>query len=876
MALAEICLMEFRRLNKAWLFMMFLAAFVALSAIPFAFIRYYTLRKVENEMRSSLNESYYLLTEKIADMIDQVYIQVWLSNLAHLRNALDYAVIHDEAERNALLNSFFQQEADMLTLSLALPNAAEPVHFLKQARIQQLAQANAAGTAAFFNLPAAVTTTDQETPLIRMPLVFASSHEVFLPVDVFINWADGQTAQLHGVYELTQGLRQIEKELPVGNKEMYVVDRAGNILFSNRREHFAEGAILHLPIMAKVRDSLAGAARIFQLEIFTDQATRYVGNFSTTRYVKWAVVVVEPYNSAYALVLDTQRQIFFWAGVAVLLCITCATFFAWFFSRFIVNAEQALLAAKEAADSANRAKSEFLANMSHEIRTPLNAVIGFSELLGAQVKDPKQQSYLAAIRTGGRSLLTLINDILDLSKIEAGRLEIQTEPVNLKLIVEEVRQIFTLKAGEKHLELLVAVDPQLPRALVLDEARLRQVLLNLVGNAVKFTDKGHVAISARVVEPQDLGRPFPGPPLNQGREKMGGGSLLPPLNQGMAGEGSRPTVNLRLTVEDTGIGIPANQIAAVFESFRQQDGQSTRKYGGTGLGLTISKRLIELMHGQITVQSQVGEGSAFEIYLPHVPVAAGAAAPTILAAAANAQPLTFARGTVLVADDVPFNRTLLQEWLSQAGLDVIEAEDGEQAEQFAETRRPDVILLDLRLPKVDGYQALQWLKSQAATQAIPVIALTATATTAEAAKIAAAGFDGGLTKPLDMPALFAELAHYLPVIAQAEAEAAPVAKKSALSELLPAQRELRPELLRVLTTELQPLWETLHGALDMDEIETFAERLSSVGATYQAPGLIRYAAQLRESAQQFDILRLEMALREFPDFLAALTRKASV
>jgi signal transduction histidine kinase/CheY-like chemotaxis protein len=836
--------MEFRRLNKVWLFMMFFVAFLVLSFIPFAFIKYYTLRKVENEMRSLRNESYYLLTEKIADMLDQVYIQTWLSNLMQLRNRLDYTIIADEAARNALLNTIFQQEPDMLTLSLLLPNPDQPLHFLKQKRLLELMQIDSEGVPAFFNLPDVKSISSGETPFIQTPIVFKVSHAVFLPIDLLINWDEGQIAQLHCVYELTQGLQQIEHEFPVGNKEMYIVTQAGEILFASRQKHFAAGQTLQLPLMEKIRDSLAdathiaqaGATRKAQLEIFTYQDISYVGNFSTMRYVNWAVVVMEPYQLAYGLVLGTQGQIVFWAGVAVLLCIAYATFFAWFFSLFIVKAEQALMEAKEAADSANRSKSEFLANMSHEIRTPLNAVIGFSELLGSQVKDPKQQSYLSAIQTGGRSLLTLINDILDLSKIEAGRLEIQPQPVNLQLVVEEVRQIFTMKVNEKHLELLVEYDQNIPRALVLDEARLRQVLLNLVGNAVKFTDVGHVSITVHLIEQQDIAS----------------------------------TVNLLLTVEDTGIGIPENQITAIFEAFKQQDGQSTHKYGGTGLGLTISRRLVELMHGQITVRSTVGQGSVFEIWLRNVPVAVGEDVKMRRESALTAKTFSFERGTVLVADDAPSNRALLREWLAQAGLTIIEAEDGRQAVQMAQEHHPDVILMDLRMPNLDGYEATQQIKAQIETQAIPIIALTAIATTDETAKARSCGFDGYLVKPLVIQTILTELARFLPVVDQGGAAPTPAMQRAERNDFMPEQRERIPELLGVFQTELLPIWEMLHGVMDMDEFEIFADRLNVIGTDYQAQGLIRYAEQLRGWAQQFDITRLDVALREFSEMMADL------
>ena len=214
--------------------------------------------------------------------------------------------------------------------------------------------------------------------------------------------------------------------------------------------------------------------------------------------------------------------------------------------------EAQLQQAKEKADSANRAKSEFLANMSHEIRTPMNAVLGFSDILATKITDKQHKSYLNSIQTAGKSLLTLINDILDLSKIEAGRLDIQYEPVQPLVFFTELQQIFSQSMAEKHLKLIIELDENLPKALLLDETRLRQVLLNLIGNAIKFTDSGYVKLCADKIYTEN------------------------------------DHVDLILAVEDSGIGIPADQQALIFESFKQQDGQSTRQYGGTGLGLAIT------------------------------------------------------------------------------------------------------------------------------------------------------------------------------------------------------------------------------------------------------------------------------------------------
>ncbi|WP_092020948.1 transporter substrate-binding domain-containing protein [Marinobacter zhejiangensis] len=240
------------------------------------------------------------------------------------------------------------------------------------------------------------------------------------------------------------------------------------------------------------------------------------------------------------------------------------------------------------AESANRAKSEFLANMSHEIRTPMNAVIGYSDLLDKSVSDPRQRSYLEAIRAGSRSLLMLINDILDLSRIEAGKMRLEIGPLAVRRLLDDVRYIFDLRAREQGISLDVSVDPAMPAVMMLDETRLRQVLFNLVGNAIKFTHQGGVTVNAGV----DL----------------------------CHADGESLSCRLMITVSDSGIGISQDQQERIFDAFEQQEGQSSRRYGGTGLGLAISRKLVVMMGGELTVTSEPGQGSTFTVSLPDVEV----------------------------------------------------------------------------------------------------------------------------------------------------------------------------------------------------------------------------------------------------------------
>ncbi|MCP4110965.1 MAG: response regulator [Desulfobacteraceae bacterium] len=312
------------------------------------------------------------------------------------------------------------------------------------------------------------------------------------------------------------------------------------------------------------------------------------------------------------------------------------------------------------ADAANRAKSEFLANMSHELRTPLNAVTGFCELLSSLVSDKKQKSYLNAIKTAGKSLLTLITDILDLSEIEAGMMEIHLEPVNPQIIFNEIEHIFRLKITDKNLQFITEIDKELPTALILDETRLRQILLNLVGNAVKFTEQGHIRLSVKKIYKT----------------------------------GDKSSIDLIISVEDTGIGIPEQDQATIFESFKQQYGHDAKKFGGTGLGLSISKRLTEIMNGRISVRSTVGVGSAFEITLRDVNISSA----EISAIACDIENTSFEKAKVLVVDDIESNRDMLNEVLVMVNLEVLTAENGQEAVLLAREYQPDIILMDIRMP----------------------------------------------------------------------------------------------------------------------------------------------------------------------------------
>ena len=519
-------------------------------------------------------------------------------------------------------------------------------------------------------------------------------------------------------------------------------------------------------------------------------------------------------------------------------------------------ARAAAEAARAQAEAANAAKSEFLANMSHEIRTPMNAILGFSELLRTQMAASKDRGYLDAISSSGRTLLALINDILDLSKIEAGKLELQYEPICVPRLVAEIQQLFSIKASEKGLQLLVEIDPRLPRGLMLDEVRLRQVLFNVVGNALKFTEQGHVKIKAS----------FERPPGNQ----PAGTSLS------AADEPDETRIDLILEVSDTGIGIPKEQQEHIFGAFSQVAGQSTRKFGGTGLGLTITRRLTEMMHGVVKVTSEPGRGSTFRFEFPNVMITELAESDAI-GSGGDGDFTQFAPATILVADDIALNRELLTGYFEGTGHKVFLAVNGVEAVAQAETLRPDIILMDMRMPEMDGHEATKRVKANPDLKHVRVIAVTASSFREEEAK-ARKICDGFIRKPFNRSELIAELKRFLkpaqsrpvePTVAGETPVAAAVT--APISE---AVRAKRPELLQKLRHEEKAVWPALCEAQVMGEIEAFARRLQGWAEAGEWPGLANYAGKLDQQVQEFDLDRLPKTLAEFPELVGKLAAEA--
>lgn len=496
--------------------------------------------------------------------------------------------------------------------------------------------------------------------------------------------------------------------------------------------------------------------------------------------------------------------------------------------------------AKEAADSANHAKSEFLANMSHEIRTPMNAILGFTELLHEQVHGEKQRSYLSAISSSGKTLMRLINDILDLSKIEAGRMDIAYEPVDISQVIREVSAMFAAKVQEKGLQLIVESDISSPLGMMLDEIRLRQILFNLVGNAVKFTDKGYVKIILQTS----------------------------PIQENLPS--SAKNIRLTLTVEDTGIGIPEAQQQVVFEAFRQQEGQSARKYGGTGLGLTITKRLVEMMNGEISVSSTLGKGSRFTAVFSNIETVelGKLLAPEDAALWSSVQ---FENPRILVVDDVQLNRELVEGLLAHSQVTILQATDGKAAVDAALKEYPALILMDLLMPEMDGYEATRLIKNNPATQHIPVIALTASAMKDETGAIATL-CDGYLRKPITKQELVSELMKFLPHRTSSALPTNEATIPTYELMLSPEARIKLPELLALIKADMTEQCNALRRTFNNKQAKLFAEQLKQLGANFGVGLLSEYGTRLEGFVQSFDMEKIPAHLEKFSDIVARIER----
>ena len=463
------------------------------------------------------------------------------------------------------------------------------------------------------------------------------------------------------------------------------------------------------------------------------------------------------------------------------------------------------------AEAADRAKSEFLANMSHEIRTPMNGVLGMAELLAKTDLTARQKTFTDVIVKSGNALLTIINDILDFSKINAGQMMLDPAPFRLSEAVEDVATLVSARVAEKNLELIVRVDPRLPSFVVGDAGRFRQIVTNLLGNAVKFTEKGHVLVDV-------------------------GGEVVDGI------------VQLKVRVEDTGIGIPAEKLQNVFEKFAQVDGSSTRRHEGTGLGLAIAARLVDLMGGKIGVESEIGRGSVFWFAVP-LPAHSQDARDEIV-------PVDVTGARVLVIDDNPVNREILLEQLRSWSFDCAAAESGAVGLAFLDRARQlgaavDCVILDYQMPGMNGADVAKAIAADSRMSAIPVVLLTSVDQVDFGKMVIDFGIAAHLTKPARSAVL---LGTVISVIQKARAQ---VGKARFVREPVAPQQAAPPPAFTVIRGPAIPAPAAPESAMapngpidiliaednDVNQL-VFGQILNGLGLSYRIAGNGRTAVEM--------------------------------
>ncbi|TYQ31341.1 CHASE2 domain-containing protein [Pseudanabaena sp. UWO310] len=504
--------------------------------------------------------------------------------------------------------------------------------------------------------------------------------------------------------------------------------------------------------------------------------------------------------------------------------------------------------AKQAADKANRAKSEFLANMSHELRTPLNGILGYAQILQrSKSLDADGQKGIKVIQRCGDHLLTLIDDVLNLAKVEAGKIELEISDLPLPAFLEDVTEIFTVRASQKDISFLVQISPNIPGGIRSDEKRLRQVLLNLLSNAMKFTDVGGVTMKVSLV----------------------GTRSSSPSNEAL----SQSFATVRFQVEDTGVGISDENLTKLFSPF-QQVGDQKKQSEGTGLGLAISQKIVQLMGSTIQVRSRLGEGSTFWIDL-EFPLASGWANNRFQ----SNRIITGYQGApmkILVVDDRSDNRSFLVNLLRSIGFELFEAKDGQEGLAQAIANHPDLILLDLVMPVLDGFEMARRLRQQEGFASVPIIACSASSFDDDLQESLTAGCTDFTPKPIQSKDLFLKLKKYLNLewIYEAPMHSSALAGSSVINAMESMENSLENDLPTDATGTssipapaiVLPESEDLLILLDLalkGLIKNFIKQLDTL--EQKNPNLIPFTTPLRQLASSYQIKRLQEVIQQYTD-----------
>ena len=489
--------------------------------------------------------------------------------------------------------------------------------------------------------------------------------------------------------------------------------------------------------------------------------------------------------------------------------------------------EEELKIAKDEAEKANRSKSAFLANISHEIRTPMNAVLGFSDLLYSRIEDPVLKGYLNSIKSSGKTLLNLLNDILDLSKIEADKMSLTPTSVNLYSVIDEVKHIFSLKALEKGLDYSFFIDNTIPKSLLLDELRIKQVLLNLIDNAIKFTEKGVIKIEVKCFKSRE----------------------------------NDNCVDLLFAVEDTGIGIPLHLQQSIFESFRQQDDQDKKKYQGTGLGLAITKRLVELFKGEIVLKSQPKKGSRFEVKLNNIAISDQIELMDELAGNKIRIDHSALKDKIIVLlDEEKSNRDLIKEVFHHSESIVMEGENLESILPLL-SGKEDLMLMEISNTDV-ALKNLKIFKKNKNLQGIAKIGITSLL---DADQLNDLDFEYIITKPINLHELVDIVSQHF----QLQITDRSVPEKEMVSNLK-IKKEVLDKVIKLLEGEHYRRWESTLITSSFSEIEKFAHKIKHIGMEYELKVLQSFSDVLVMHAKNFDIDNMNDVLKSYPKIIHEL------